>query len=327
MYKRQMLENEIYDWLKKSSINVPEFKTFGINEDLKADNYPVVLKIASPKVIHKSDVGGVVTNLQNSDQLNKTKGIILASLLQHGIQADENDRFLVSRMYTGIELFFGILNDPVFEKVIVFGTGGTFTELFKDVCFIDSEAGEMEIKNAIAQTKIGTIFTKGFRGEKYDVTIIIDFIKKLQQLDVQELDLNPVMLSKNTLTVADARLLPITKSSVHKKMKYLADLFSPHQVAIVGVSRHPEKVGYALAKNTSTHPGVYYVNPELDILFDKKVYKSIEELPFIDTAILAIPAASIEESVQKLIGRKVKNIIIITAGFRECLLYTSDAAD
>jgi acyl-CoA synthetase (NDP forming) len=312
-----MLENEIYNWLRDRQINVPDFKLFKLNDELDVDFYPVALKIASPKIIHKSEFGGVVININDQIELRKAKQTILTNLRQHGIQPDEKDKFIVTRMYSGIELFFGIVNDPVFEKVIVFGAGGIFTELFKDICFIDSEADDEEIKNAIFQTRIATLFTKGFRGKKYNIHIIIDFIKKLQQVDVQEMDLNPVILSENTLTVVDARLLLNARPASSKQTKYLPELFAPEKIAIVGVSRHMEKIGYALAQNTSAHQAVYFVNPKLNELLGRKVYKNIEELPLIDTAVLAIPVHAIKEAIQKLITKKIKNIIIITAGFKE----------
>jgi len=312
-----MLENEIYEWLKKSNIHTPEYKVFELNEIPEADFFPVALKIESAKVIHKSEVGGVATNLNNEEDLKIAKVSILSNLRMNGIQPDEKDKFIVSRMYSGIELFFGIVNDPVFERVIVFGTGGIFTELFQDVCFIDSEADEDEIINAIAQTKISALFIKGFRGKKYNINIILDFIKKLQKLDVKELDLNPVILQEDRLTVVDARLLENSTTFTTKKIKYLPEIFAPQKIVIIGVSSHSEKVGYALAKNASPHPGVLFVNPVLNNLFGKNVYKCIEDLPCLDTAIIALPAVLVKETIEKLITKQVKNIIIITAGFKE----------
>src|ERR1019366_6088511 len=99
-----------------------------------------------------------------------------------GIVLDDSDKLIATEMCKGIELFFGLVTDPVFEKVIVFGAGGIFVELFKDVCFIDSEAGDGEIKNAILQTKISTLFTTGFRGAKYDMGPVVELVKKLQKI-------------------------------------------------------------------------------------------------------------------------------------------------
>ena len=288
-----MLEYELYEWLEACGINAAEYKVFNLDEELEADSFPVVLKISSSKIVHKTDVGAVVVNLDSRHELNEAKEIICQNLKQHGIELTQQDKFLVTKQYQGVELFFGIVNDPVFEKVIVFGAGGIFTELFKDICFIDSEAGEEEIKRAIAQTKIATLFTTGFRGQKYDISLVIQFIRKLQQLDVQEMDLNPVMLSKDSLTVVDGRMLPPTAVTCQKKIKYLPEIFSPKKIAIIGVSEHAEKVGYALAKNTFRHPDVYFVNPKLVTLLEKKVFNKIEDLPYIDTAVLAVPASSV----------------------------------
>jgi acyl-CoA synthetase (NDP forming) len=312
-----MLENEIYELLRKNGIATPRYKLFALCEKMEVGFYPVAVKILSSKVVHKTEVGGVITDVQNNDGLQKAKGSILASLKQHSIEPDKNDKLLVSQMCQGIELFFGIVNDPVFEKVIVFGAGGIFTELFKDVCFIDSEASDKEIINAIQQTRISTLFTEGFRGKQYKLPLLVDFIKKLQLLDVDEMDLNPVILSEDSLTVVDARLQPHTGTTVSKRIKYLPDLFFPKKVAIIGVSQHTEKIGYALAKNISSQPDVYFVNPHLAELCGRKVFNRIEELPLIDTAVLAIPVAEISATIQKLVTKKVKNVIIITAGFKE----------
>ena len=312
-----MLENEIYDWLNNYQITTPQYKVFGLNEELKVDFYPVALKILSDKVVHKTDVGAVVININDDAALKKAKREMLCNLCRQNIHVDEKDKLLVTKMHTGIELFFGIVNDSCFGKVIVFGAGGIFTELFKDICFIDSEAGDDEIKNAIAQTKISALFTKGFRGKKYSIQLVVDMIKKLQQLDVEEMDLNPVILSEDALTVVDARVKQSKSNVVSKQIKYIPEIFSPKKIAIIGVSEHEEKIGYALAKNASAHDEVYFVNPHLQNLFGKKVYNNISELPDVDTAVLAIQVNSITDAIQQLASKKVKHVIIITAGFKE----------
>jgi len=312
-----MVESEIYEWLEGKTFAVPEYKVFNADEKIDIGFYPAVIKIQSPKVIHKSDVGGVITNVQNAGDLNFARQKIIHNLNQHGIFVDGDDKFIVSHMCKGIELFFGIVNDPVFERVIVFGAGGIYTELFKDVCFIDSEATNEEITRAILQTKISVIFTKGFRGIKYDINLVINLVQKLQLLNVQELDLNPVMLQPGRLTIVDARLLNASAPAIHRDVKHVPEIFTPVNVAIVGASGHPDKVGYAIAKNTAAQPGVFFVNPGLDTLFDKKVFHTINDLPAVDTAVLAIPAAGVEKAIVQLAIKGAKNIIVITAGFKE----------
>ena len=312
-----MLESEIYDWLKKSEISTPQYKLFKLSEDVNVDFYPVALKIESPKVVHKSDVGGVVIDIKNQDELKAAKQTILTTLKAHGIALDDNDRLIATQMCKGIELFFGVVTDPVFEKVIVFGTGGIFVELFKDVCFIDSEADEEEIKRAILQTKISALFTTGFRGTKYDIAPIISLIRKLQTIEASELDFNPVILTESSLTVVDARAKFDKKNPQTKQLKYAPEIFNPQKIAIIGASQHAEKVGYAIAENASSNPDTYFVNPTVDTLFGRKVYKTVAELPDIDTAVICIPAQSIRQTILDLVPKKVKNIVIITAGFKE----------
>lgn len=312
-----MLESEIYDWLKKENINTPQYKLFSLNEQADVNFYPVALKIESAKVVHKSDVGGVVIDIKNAGELKAAQKTILANIKTHGIALDDNDRLIATEMCKGIELFFGVVTDKVFEKVIVFGTGGIFVELFKDVCFIDSEADEEEIKAAILQTKISALFTTGFRGTKYDLTPVIDLIKKLQKIEASELDFNPVILTDKSLTVVDARAKFDKIPAQTKKLRHSPEIFNPQKIAIIGASQHAEKVGYAVAENASAYADVYLINPNLETLFNKKVYNNIAALPDIDTAVIAIPAKAIKQTILDLIPKRVKNIIIITAGFKE----------
>ena len=312
-----MLESEIYNWLKKESINTPQYKLFNLTEDVSVDFYPVALKIESPKVVHKSDVGAVIIDIKDANGLRAAKETILSNIKAHGITLDDSDRLIATQMCKGIELFFGVVTDPVFEKVIVFGTGGIFVELFKDVCFIDSEADEEEIRRAILQTKISALFTTGFRGTKYDIAPIIDLIKKLQKIEASELDFNPVILTEKSLTVVDARAKFDNVVPQVKALRHSPEIYRPSRVAVIGASQHAEKVGYALAENASTHTETFYVNPKLDMLFGKKVYHSVSELPDIDTAVLAIPAQSVKQTIIDLVPKGVKNIVIITAGFKE----------
>lgn len=312
-----MLESELYDWLKKEEINTPQYKLFTLSEDVAVDFYPVALKIESAKVVHKSDVGAVVIDIKNHDELSAAKAIILSNIKAHGITLDDSDHLIATEMCKGVELFFGVVTDPVFEKVIVFGAGGIYVELFKDVCFIDSEASDEEIKKAILQTKISALFTTGFRGAKYDIAPVIALIKKLQKIEASELDFNPVILTDKSLTVVDARA-KFDKIAPHaKRLRHSPEIFDPKKIAIIGASQHAEKVGYAIAENVSSHDNIYYVNPGIDQLFGKKVYKTVSELPDIDTAVIAIPAQAIRQTIEDLIPKGVKNVIIITAGFKE----------
>src|SRR5579863_2455532 len=304
-----MLEKEVYHWLASAGIPTPEYRCFPLDGELMATSWPVVLKIMSPRIVHKTEVGGVVLHINIHEELEEARKSILDRLHSHGFVPDSQDEWIVTRQYSGIELFFGVVDDPVFEKVILFGSGGTAVELFRDICYIDSEAKDQEIRNAIGQTRVGQIFATGFRGKKYDPAPIVDLIRKLQRLDVKELDCNPVILTDEGLVVVDARALAGPGTAHARPMKMIPELFSPHRTAIIGVSSHPEKVGYALAKNSASDPDCYYVNPHLDKLFDKPVFSQIDDLPEIDTAVLCIPPPALQDSIERLTAKKVKNVV------------------
>ena len=301
--------------IKKYQIPTPKQKKIKIDEEISFDTFPCVLKVDLP--IHKSDIGAVITNIQNETELKKAKEIILNNLKKHNINAEY---LLIQEQIEGIELILGGKFDEIFEEVIILGSGGTLVEITKDITYIDTKADEEEIKKAIFKTKISKIFPE-FRGKKYNLNALIDTIKKVQTMfeneDLLEFDINPLIINEKGCFAVDVR---IKKGEKHKKtfIPKTHSLFENKNVAIIGASEKPQKVGYAIAKNSlSSKANIYFVNPHLNELFGKKVYHSIDELPEIDTAVIAIPTKFVIETVEKLAQKNVKNIIVISAGFKE----------
>ena len=301
--------------IKKYQIPTPKQKKIKIDEEINFDTFPCVLKVDLP--IHKSDIGAVITNIQNETELKKAKEIILNNLKKHNINAEY---LLIQEQIEGIELILGGKFDEIFEEVIILGSGGTLVEIIKDITYIDTKADEEEIKKAIFKTKISKIFPE-FRGKKYNLNALIDTIKKVQTMfeneDLLEFDINPLIINEKGCFAVDVR---IKKGEKHKKtfIPKTHSLFENKNVAIIGASEKPQKVGYAIAKNSlSSKANIYFVNPHLNELFGKKVYHSIDELPEIDTAVIAIPTKFVIDTVEKLAQKNIKNIIVISAGFKE----------
>jgi acyl-CoA synthetase (NDP forming) len=315
-----MKEGQIYQLLDKYEINHPEYKIFKLNEEINFEKFPCVIKIHSDKVIHKSDVGGVITDIYSVEELNDAKEKIIENVKTHGIILDEKDEFIVEEQIEGIELFLGGIFDPIFEEVLLFGKGGTLVEIEKDVTYIDTSFSEKEIKKAIYQTKISKIFPE-FRGKKYNLNDVVktikNFAKMFENENILEMDINPLLINENGVYAVDARIKNGKKEKkefIHKKHS----LFDNEKVAILGATDKEEKVGYALAKNAlKSKAKIYFVNPKLRKLFGKKVYNNIKELPKIDTAVIAIPSKYVVDSVKELALKGTKNFIIISAGFKE----------
>ncbi|WP_024791968.1 MULTISPECIES: acetate--CoA ligase family protein [unclassified Lebetimonas] len=304
--------------IQKYNIPTPKEKRVKINEILSFDTFPCVLKIDLP--VHKSDIGGVITDIQNNDELKKAKEIILNNLKKHDISFDENSEFLIQEEVKGIELIIGGKFDGIFGEVLIFGSGGTLVEIEKDITYIDTNADENEITKAIKKTKISKIFPE-FRGKKYNLGAVIDVIKKLQIMfnneNITEFDINPLIVNEKGAIAVDVR---IKEGKKNKKTFYSKkhSIFKNENIAIFGATDKEEKVGYAIAKNAlNSKANIYFVNPHLNTLFDKRVYKSIDELPPIDTSVIAIPTKFVLDTVEKMACKGCKNFIIISAGFKE----------
>lgn len=323
MQNHTLSESELYSFLGKYGIKTPACKSVGLREKITFDAFPAVIKIQSPKVVHKSDVGGVILNLTSNDELEKAREQIIANLKKHNIELDSNDEFIITQMVFGEELYIGSVEDSTFGNVILFGKGGIYLELYKDVCYIESNAREDEIKRALATTKIAKLFD-GFRGFDYKIEWVINLVKSVQKMlqenEIKELDINPLKLTKDGLVAVDARILKgkLEYSEIQREQKR-PDFLKNERVVIVGASTEKGKTGYTIAKNAQSFKGeLLYVNAKGGELFGKKLYKSVSEIDGdIDTAVIVIGAKFVIPTIHELVKKGLKNLIIITAGFKE----------
>jgi acetate---CoA ligase (ADP-forming) len=320
-----MVESELYPLLNQSGFQTPKFHRFSLTEPLLIDFYPVALKIESPKIVHKSDVGAVEISIPNNDEALIAKKRILKNIAEHKIDLDVDcDGFIATEMVKGEELFVGVVNDPIFGKTILFGKGGVLLELYRDVCYIDTYAERAEIERALRTTKISGLF-KGYRGSHLNIDLAIDFIQKVQTFlsahpDIQECDFNPVILNSEGFTVVDARIqYQETPPLPSQTKRTRSDFFDNRTVAVIGASLDPSKVGYAIAHNSLSFTGtLYLVNAKGGRFEGRSLYTSIDDInDTIDTAIITIPASHVIETVEQLIPKGVKNLIIVSAGFKE----------
>ncbi|PAF51246.1 acetate--CoA ligase family protein [Helicobacter sp. 13S00477-4] len=319
-----MTESELYQWLGKYGIKTPKCKVLGMEEEINIDFFPAVLKIQSPKIVHKSDVGGVILNLNSNEELKNAREKMKEKIQKvHNIPLDEKDCFIITQMINGEELYAGTVKDQTFEDVILFGKGGIYLELYKDICYIDSKAQEDEILRAFKTTKISKLF-EGYRGSTHQIDEVIKLIKNIQKLieenpDIKELDINPLKLTAKGLIAVDARILKETPQIKKSKPTNRYNFLHNERIVIVGASTDKTKVGYAVAKNAINFTGeLFFVNQKGGELLGKPLLKNIDEIKGdIDTAVLAIPAPFIIPTIQTLVKKNLKNLIVITAGFKE----------
>jgi acyl-CoA synthetase (NDP forming) len=160
--------------------------------------YPVVLKIVSPHIVHKLDAGGVAINIKDDAAVSREFRKMMNTAVTL-VGADKVWGVEVQKMADkGIEVFLGSKRDAKFGPVVVFGMGGTFVEVFKDVSFRLAPLRELTIDHMMHSIK-GYKLLKGYRGEPADIEKIKECLGRLSQLvvdfpEIEELDVNPLIV-------------------------------------------------------------------------------------------------------------------------------------
>jgi acetyltransferase len=174
--------------------------------------YPVALKVVSPDIAHKTDIGGIVLNIENPEEVREAYSLIMKSLKQK-MSSAQIDGVLVSPMITGgEEVILGMKRDPSFGPVLMFGMGGIFVEVYKDVSFRVAPITAEDAREMIERIK-GFALLQKFRGrEARDIESIKDALLRLSQLvldcdQIVELDINPLIVLHKGCFVVDVKIM------------------------------------------------------------------------------------------------------------------------
>ena len=176
--------------------------------------FPVVLKIVSPDIVHKIDVGGVKINIQTKAELRRAYKELMADVKSHKHDAEILGVFVQKMAAKGKETIIGLNRDPLFGPILLFGLGGIYVELFKDVSFRIAPLRELGARRMIRQIRGYKMF-EGFRGEPpSDTEAIAECLQRLSQLaidceEIDEMDINPLIVYNegDGAIVVDARIL------------------------------------------------------------------------------------------------------------------------
>ncbi len=174
-------------------------------------SFPIVLKLVSPDIIHKSDANIIFLNIGNEEELEKSceKAIKNAKKFKRNVKIEG---FLLQEMISGQEVIIGMKKDPQFGPVIMFGLGGIFVEVLKDVSFRVAPIERDEALEMIKEIK-GYKILEGIRGKKkVKIKNIVDVIRKVSLLvekdkKIQEIDFNPVIVNEKEAKIVDFRIL------------------------------------------------------------------------------------------------------------------------
>ena len=178
----------------------------------KGMGYPVVLKIVSPDIVHKSDVGGVKLNLADEAAVGAAYDDIIAAAKKAVPAANVHGVSVQAMADPGTEIILGMSKDPQFGPVLMFGLGGVLVEVLKDVAFRIVPLTDRDAKQMVREIK-GFPVLEGYRGQDpADLATIEEALLKLSQYveqheEIKELDLNPVIAYKKGISAVDARIV------------------------------------------------------------------------------------------------------------------------
>ncbi len=204
--------------MESYGLNIPEGHFASTSEEAvnfaNEMDYPVAMKISSPDILHKSDLGGVKIGLSNASEVEDAFDLMMLRIRNKMPEADLRGVLLEKMITTGREVILGMKKDPQFGPMLMFGLGGIFVEVLKDVSFSLSPITTEECKKMMENTKTYNLLS-GIRGEKpVDIDAIVTSLLRLSQLvmdfpEIAEVDINPLKVGQigDGAFVVDARII------------------------------------------------------------------------------------------------------------------------
>ncbi len=293
--------------------------------------FPVVMKIASPDIIHKIDVGGVELDVASPDQVLAAYERIMTSV-ESKVPRAQIEGVRVEKMYSkGYEIFIGLEHNAQFGPIIVFGLGGIFAEVLQDVTFRVLPMDKNEAARMIQEISSYRVL-QGYRGlPGVSDQLLIDLLLRANHLAMDHadrliaIDLNPILVIGDKHWVLDAKVemkeSPRVPSEPLPNTEHLDLFFNAQSVAVVGASTNPAKIGYSIV-HSLLHQGyrgtIYPINPKQEHVMGLSAYRTVSEVPGpIDLVVVAIPLSAVLEVIRDCASKGVHNMVIVSGGGKE----------
>ncbi|MEX2192627.1 MAG: 3-hydroxypropionate--CoA ligase [Nitrosarchaeum sp.] len=322
--------------LKTYGVKVPGYALVKSAEEAAKEakklGFPLVMKVVSPQILHKTDVGGVKVGINNVDEVKKTFKDMYGRLSKKkGV--DVKGILLEKMVPKGVELIVGVQNDPQFGPVIMVGLGGIMTEVMKDVAFRMLPITTSDAKSMLNELK-GSKLLKGFRGSPpIDLDMVSKMLVQIGKLGMENadyinsIDFNPVVVYPKSHFVVDAKIIlndKIKKNSISKakpNIKSMESFFTPESVALVGASATPGKIGNSvlIALGKQDYKGkVYPINPKQESILGINCYPSLDAInEKVDLVVVCIDLAECGPIMKTCANKGIHNVVIVSGGGKE----------
>ncbi len=295
--------------------------------------FPVVMKIVSPDILHKTEAGGVMVGVKTAEDVEKNYATILANAKKYKSDAKIEGIQVQQMLLGGQEVIIGAVTDGSFGKLVAFGLGGVLVEVLKDITFRLAPATKHDALSMLDGIQAHEML-KGVRGsDPANRDAIADIIVNVSQLitdfpEISEMDLNPVFATKSDAIAADVRIVvdfapkpPRPRPNHDDIVRQMNRIMKPKSVAVIGASAETGKIGNSVMKNliNGGYKGeIYPIHPKADEIMGKKVYKSVKDVPGeVDIAVFAIPANFVAAALIECGEKKVVGAILIPSGYAE----------
>lgn len=296
--------------------------------------YPIVMKIVSPDILHKTEAGGVLVGVADENTAKAGYERIVSSAKAYKSDADITG-VQVQAMVAGggQEVIVGAVTDPSFGKLVAFGLGGILVEVLKDITFRLAPTTADDGRSMLDSLQASEVLD-GVRGsEAVNRDALTNIIVNVSELisdfpEIQEIDLNPVLADELGATAVDSLITvdfspqkEVYRPSQEDIVAAMQHIMNPKAVAVIGASDGEGKIGNSVMKNiiNGGYQGeLYPINPKADEILGKKAYKSVKDVPGeIDVAVFAVPAKFCVAAMEEVGEKGIPGAIMIPSGFAE----------
>ena len=295
--------------------------------------FPVVMKIVSPDILHKTEAGGVVVGVKTAADAEKNYAAILANARKYKSDAKIEGIQIQQMLLGGQEVIVGAVTDGSFGKLVAFGLGGVLVEVLKDITFRLAPATKQDALSMLDGIQAHEML-KGVRGsEPANRDAIADIIVNVSKLvtdfpEIAEMDLNPVFATRTNAIAADVRIVvdfapkpPRPRPNHDDIVRQMNRIMNPKSVAVIGASSESGKIGNSVMKNliNGGYKGeIFPIHPKADEILGKKVYRSVKDISGeVDIAVFAIPASLVAGALIECGEKRVVGAILIPSGYAE----------
>lgn len=295
--------------------------------------YPVVIKISSDRMLHKTEVGAVRLGITGPGELRREFGEMRARA-SDAMRDGGYEGVLVERQVEpGVEIIAGLQNDPHFGPVLMLGTGGIYMDLIEDVSFRMLPVTRRDIREMLAGLK-GRPLLDGFRGAPAcDIKALEDTILEIAGLGAEiapwfeSADFNPIIVTPSGATVVDAKVVlsevpvPGAISCEQPRTAHMQSFFDPASVAVIGASASADKIGNVIVDSLVNYQfkgRIYPINPNRDTILGVRCYPSLRSLPEVpELAVMVVDLAEGPRIMKELHALGTHNLLVVSGGGKE----------